>query len=934
MTSGNIQAIFALTPAQEGMLFHTLQAPGSGVYVNQFTAELTGLGEVAVFQQAWDDLVAAEGALRTLFTWEKRSRPLQLVRERASLPWLIEDWRHLDPTGRDQALDTYLRQDRARGFELTQAPLMRQALFQTGNDTWRWVWTSHHLILDGWSSTAVLKRALTRWAELRAGHRAPSPTGLAFQEYVSWIQAQALGPTEAFWRRELAGWTAPTKLDLGLRPGPAQDRQGQLSTWLASDLTAQIQAFGRANRVTVNTLVQAAWALLLSGYTASQDVLFGVTVAGRPFALPAVDQRVGMFINTLPLRVRVPEQAQVGEWLRELQNRNLGLREHEHTPLAKVRGWSGVRGTQPLFDTIVVFENYPAEGELVPAGSGLHVADVRQLEQSNFPLALLVVPGERLRLYAIWDQEVHAREAIARVLHQIETLLGALTRDAQQLVSAVSALSTDEQQRIMAFERGASVPYPRGVGVQTLIARWAQETPEAPALFAEGDDGDQVLSHAELNRRANQLAHRLRATGVSAGTLVGLYLERGPGMLVGILGILKAGGGYVPLDPAYPPERLAFMLADSAIGCVVTEGPAPAGFSGECVDLRTVSEQADDEPVSVISEDDPAYLIYTSGSTGRPKGVPVSHRQLIHSTTARFSVYPGRAERFLLLSPFAFDSSIAGLFWPLCQGGTLCLPAPRREHDAHGLLALIHRWAVTHTLCLPSMYALITEFAQASQLASLQTVIVAGESCPPDLIAQHRRRAPGATLYNEYGPTEATVWASVYAVPADDAQGWTADRVPIGRPIPNACLRVVDPLGGRVPIGVAGELWVGGDGVVAGYRNRPDLNAERFTVVDGERFYRTGDLARWRDDGQLDYLGRRDHQVKIRGHRIELEEIESVLRTHPAVRDAVVVARAVDSEHAALDRLAQALSALAPADADQLLAQAEALTEEEIEWLV
>jgi len=430
--------------------------------------------------------------------------------------------------------------------------------------------------------------------------------------------------------------------------------------------------------------------------------------------------------------------------------------------------------------------------------------------------------------------------------------------------------------------------------IQHLIEEQAAHKPTAIAV----QFGDQQLSYRELDGRANRLAHHLCAQGVGPGDLVGICLERSLEMIVALVGVLKAGAAYVPLDPTYPQERLAFMLTESQTPVLLTQqylaGRLPR-HRGQVICLDTdwprIAEQSDQKPTGDVSAEDLVYVIYTSGSTGKPKGVQITHSNLINSTQARLDYYPEPVSRFLLLSSFAFDSSMAGIFGTLCQGGTLILPAPGDEQDVQELASLIDRYQVTDTLCLPSVYNLILTYAQAHQLDSLRTVIVAGEACPQEIVQRHYQRLPQAALYNEYGPTEATVWSTVYHVPATHVETPLA----IGRPIANTQVFILDKHHQPVPIGIPGELYIGGDGLARGYFNQPELTAESFVPSpfqggSNSRLYKTGDLARYLPDGNIQFLGRVDHQVKIRGYRVELDEIQLALNQQPQIRENVVVA--------------------------------------------
>jgi amino acid adenylation domain-containing protein len=906
-TTKNIEAIYPLTPTQEGMLFHAVESPGSGVYVHQTVMRLRGSFDLERFKQAWELIIARHDGLRTLFTWEKRDQPLQLLRQRVTADWRSEDWRGRDTAQVDAALEEFLRSDLHAPFDLSKAPLYRFAVFQAGADDTRFVWTYHHLITDGWSTHVLLEELFAAYDSLGRGQLFERERPRPFREYVEWIGSQDLAAAERFWREELRD-VAP--VELAGPPHGASDHT-QIDYALPADLSAELRAFAQANRVTLNTVMQAAWSAVLSARTGSQDVLFGVTTSGRPFALHGVDRMTGMFITTLPLRVRLGD-APVRDWLQAIQEGNLRVRAVEYTPVARLRAWSGGDGSQQLFDNIFVFENFPADNSLLSPGSTLSLAEYRQVEHSHFPFALVIFPGDALRLYMVYDASRFDDAAIAGLRRQYESALRALLT--AQYARDVSVLEAAEHAQLAALGAGVSpvLEQPDAL-IHDLIADHARTTPDAPALIYK----DTVLSHAELDQRATQLAHWLRANDVGPDAPVALCVERSVDMIVGIVGILKAGGAYVPVDPDYPAERIGYVLDDCAAPVLLTQAALldrlpPGNARVLCLDRDWPQVAAQPAPALAVpvTPDHLAYMIYTSGSTGQPKGVMISHRNLAHSTAARFQFYGEPARRYLLLSSFAFDSSVAGIFWALCQGGALVLPEQKQELDAPAIGALIRRHAVTHTLCLPSLYAILLE-QDAAALRSLRVVIVAGEACTPGVIAQHRAALPQTGLYNEYGPTEATVWCTACRI---DGLADAGSGVPIGGPVPYASVSVRDTLGRLLPHGVTGELYVGGLGLARGYHNQPALTGERFVTIDGQRLYRTGDLARWRPDGMLAFLGRVDGQIKLRGHRIELGEIEHVLAQHPAVAQAVAVitqpAASVD-----IDTLIDQLARLSPAEA-------------------
>ena len=627
---------------------------------------------------------------------------------------------------------------------------------------------------------------------------------------------------------------------------------------------------------------------LLSRYAGQEDVIYGATVSGRPPALPGIETAVGLFINTLPMRVQATGETPLAEWLAELQQQIIQVQEYEYSSLASVQAWSDTPRGESLFESIVVFENYPANTPNL-ASVGLEVSDFQYHEQSNYPLALLVLPGEEIELIIVHDTHRFSSEIIDRILQQLRNLLISFVQAPQRPLNTFSLSESHAAAEIP----NSSVPDEKCQLVHELFEHHAELDPESPALISQR----QQLSYRQLNDRANALARQLQSLGVGPDTFVGIYAARSVEMVVGILGVLKAGGAYVPLDPEYPGDHTQFIIDDANVDIVLTTSELEDQVPAKAIRIVAIDAPAMTEgtqtaaPKTSTSPDNIAYIIYTSGSTGKPKGVLVTHRNLLYSTWARRDYYQDPVERFLLLSSFAFDSSVAGIFWTLCEGGTLVLPEHKIEQDTARLLGLIKDTRITHTLCLPSLYSILLNDAYDDSLATVKVVIVAGESCSPSLYEEHARRAHTTQLHNEYGPTEATVWCSAHRLSATDSRA----AVPIGKPIDGCQIFVLDHHGQPAPVGVHGELFVGGLGITRGYLNQPELTAERFVTRQfGDsrpmRLYRTGDLGCYRPDGNLMFLGRVDRQVKIRGYRIEPGEIEELLKRHDDVVDAVVVA--------------------------------------------
>ena len=904
MKLGNVEDVYALSPIQEGMLFHTLAEPGSGVYVDQIHTTLGHLDR-SVFQRAWSAVVERHAALRTAFVWDGVDEPLQVVRESVDLPWRVEDWRGVAAAEQADRFGRLLAADRQAGFDLAVAPLMRMALVRVAETDWRWLWSFQHLILDGWSARLLLTEVGKLYHAARRGERVDLAEPFAYREYIAWLARQDPGPAETFWRRELAGFDEATPLgwldlDRSAAPeGRAERHVDQLSLRLEREASERLRALTTEQRVTLSTVLQGAWALLLGRCCRRDEVVFGVTTAGRPPELAGIEKGVGLFINTLPLRVELDAERPVGDWLRKVQRRQIEARRWEHCPLVEVHAWSDLPPGEGLFDSLLVFENL-AEAVDRSSDGALEVGALEFVEQSNYPLALLVVPGERLELRAVFDRDRFGRPAIERLLRLLSNLLAAFTAAPAAKLGEIALADADERRRTLADWGRVDAAGPRPTLVPELFGRMVAARPDAPAVVAAGpDSADRELSYRQLADRSAAIAQRLRAAGVGSGSVVGLFVERSPEMIAGMLGILEAGAAYLPLDPAYPEAQTRFVVDEAGASLILAQGGLRSrlpAMEAPCLTLEDGAAEGPAPPEATPrAPDDLAYLIYTSGSSGRPNGVEVTHANLAHSTAARSAVYPGAVGRFLLLSSFAFDSSVAGIFWTLATGGTLVLPPVGLERDAEGFGRLVARQRVTHTLCLPTLYGVLLEAVAAGDLESLEVVIVAGEVCSPTMARRHAATLPGTRLYNEYGPTEGTVWSTVHQLAPDEP----GHRVPIGRPIPGSRLVVLDAAGQPVPPGVVGELYVAGEGVARGYRARPELTAERFVELrlpelagepsNGRRAYRTGDLVAWRADGLLDFLGRVDSQVKLRGYRIETGGIEALLRGHPSVDEAAVV---------------------------------------------
>ncbi|MBW8728210.1 MAG: amino acid adenylation domain-containing protein, partial [Inquilinus limosus] len=870
---------YPLSPMQQGLLFHALHAPETGLYVNQVLATFDGPLDAGRFAGAWAAAIERHDILRTGFLWDGAlTAPLQLVRRSVPVPVEIRDGQGLDEPG----IAEIARWERERGFDLSAPPLMRVLLLQMAEDRHRLVWTFHHILMDGWSTSRLIGEVLSQY-----NGAAPAVGPGRYRDHIAWLAGRDIAADEAFWRGQLARLEAPTRLADAL-PAPVRkgDGHGVLATRRDAGRTARLTAFCRRERITLNTLVQGAWALLLSRYTGQPSVAFGATVAGRPVELPGAETLLGLFINTLPVIQQPDPEARVGDWLRQVQDIMLALREHEHTPLSDIQRWGGQGG---LFDTLLVFENYPID-RAARAGGDLLVSAAETVETTHYPLSLAVQAGDTLDIAYGYRRDAFTPAQVEALARHLDTLLDRLAGNEGAALGSLSLLAEADLAQLAAWqtEPYRAEPYRP---VQDWIAHWAAAEPGRISVIF----GDREVSRGELDRRANHLAHRLVRAGVGPDVLVGVVLERSVELLVALLAVLKAGGAYVPLAPDAPAARLAEVAADSGLRLVLTQaslaGRLPEGL--ERILVEAEAGEAEAGPAVALHPENLAYVIYTSGSTGKPKGVAVAHGPLATHCRVTAPLYDmDESSREFHFIAFSFDGAHERWLTALTCGASLVL---RDESlwPAEKTLAAIGRHGVTNA-GFPPVY--INEMAawaeQTGHCPPVDLYSFGGEAMPAAGYDRVRRALRPRALINGYGPTEAVVTPLVWKGKADTA--CDGAYVPIGRPVGDRRAYVLDGRLQPVPVGVAGELYIGGGGLARGYVERPDLTADRF-VPDpygepGGRMYRTGDVVRWRPDGSVEYLGRADHQVKIRGYRIEPGEVEARLLSHPQVRGAVVSA--------------------------------------------
>jgi amino acid adenylation domain-containing protein/non-ribosomal peptide synthase protein (TIGR01720 family) len=892
----HIEDIYQLSPLQEVMLFQTLYAPGSGVYLEQVKFAFTGPIDAVALRRAWEHVTQTHSVLRTSFHWEDLQQPVQVVHRSVNLPWHERDLSGLRAPAREQALSGHIDEDRERGFDVTRAPLMRFAWFRLAPGDYCCIWTFHHAILDGWSVQTIIAQVSAAYAAIARGAPPAQTRAPQYSEYVQWLQRQDAQAAADFWHRHLQGIAAPTRLHID-RDAQAffapEDSFDEDHVVISALTTLRLKELCRRHHVTLNTVLQSAWALLLSRYSGEEDVLFGAVVSGRPAELPGVEQMVGMFINTLPVRVHVDETAALVDWLKALQAQQLEARRFEFSHLVQIQEVSDIPRGVPMFETVIVFQNFPVatsweELKNLQKGAGL-------LARTNMPLSVMVFPASEILVKLQYNRRRFDAATVARVLGHLRTVLDAMAGGRLPVVDIPLLTAAERRQVVHEWNRTKRHVDTSPSLAEMFRARCAL-TPDAVALVC----GREQLTYAELSRRANRLAHHLVTLGVGPEALVGICIPRSFDFVVALLAVFKAGGAYLPLDPSYPRQRLDFMLADAKVGIVLTlkRYEAQLAAAGRVLvqvdaDAALLAEYSDTALPSRTGPHQLAYVIYTSGSTGQPKGVAVDHLQLLNRLHWMWRTYPFRSHEVSCQKTAAnFVDSIWEFFGPLLKGNLTVIIPDDVLRDTDRLVDELAHQRITRIWLVPSLLRVILDLYPDLQnrLPALDFWVTSGEVLTPELFRRFRAQMPRAILYNLYGTSE--IWDATWFDPTRETVA--DDHAPIGRPIDNVETYVLDARLNPVPIGVPGELYVGGMGLARGYLGRPAQTAEKFIAHPfsrhpGARLYRSGDIVRWLADGNLEFIGRRDHQVKMRGYRIELAEIEATLEEHPNTRQAVVL---------------------------------------------
>lgn len=894
-----VQDMYYLSPMQEGMLFHTLHHQEKGFYVEQMDMNVKGTLRSDLLEKSMNIIVERYDIFRTVFLHEKVKRPVQVVLKNRPFQLDIVDIQDLSESEQLERIDRFKQKDQLRGFDLSKDLLMRASVFQTGPSSYRWIWSYHHILLDGWCFGLVVQELFAIYHALLHDIPYRLEPVKPYKEYIQWLEKQDKQASLEYWTQSLAGFEGQSTFK-EQRKQTNEHELGEIEWAMSKEETAALSELALQQNATLSSALQSVWSILLSRYQRSNDVLFGTVVSGRPADLAGVDRMVGLFINVIPRRIQLTDQMTFRSLLSETQQQSLAAEPHQYIPIYDIQAKAG---QQQLIDHIVVFENVPAaKKDEQESLLGFTVEDMNVYEKSNYDLNLLASPGEQLQLKLAFNQRAFDPAFVHKLKDQLTLLIKGTIKHPDQSVHTLTLVTKQEKQRMLEEWNAPELEHD-----QLYLTKWfehnVRKQPNAVALSA----GDHTMTYAELNEQANRLARHLQKNGVEHQTVTAILAERTPELIVSLLAVLKAGATYVPIDPDYPESRIQYMLKDSGATHLLTHSSFISQTRSLAFDGTYLF--ADDQEILLMSSenlpleaglDDTAYIMYTSGTTGQPKGIMTTHSNIARVVKNTNYLTILETDTLLSLSNSVFDGFTFDVYGALLNGAKLVLPQKETILDMEKLTELIKGEHISVMFVPTALFHLLVDEG-TDWMRGVRKVLFGGERAS----VQHVRKAfdvmGKGRLLNVYGPTESTVFATYY--PIDEAIPLESHSIPIGKPLNQTGAYILSEHRQLQPIGMVGELCLSGKGLAKGYLNRPDLTKQVFIphpFASGERLYRTGDLAYFREDGLIEYAGRVDDQVKIRGHRIELTEIEANLLMHPGVKQAVILADHDETNHTRL----------------------------------
>ncbi|MCM3007886.1 amino acid adenylation domain-containing protein [Bacillus subtilis] len=889
---GTIEDIYELTPMQKGMLFHSKLDSSTGLYFEQMVFDLCGNLNVEAWVKSLEALMKRYSILRTNIYQGWNDTPLQIVYKHKSCQWLYEDLRGMNLEEREEYIGSFMLANKSRGFNLEKDTLLRVALLQTEDQTHCVVLSFHHILMDGWCIPIIMKEWLELYEALIEEKEAEHVMGTPYSRYIEWLSRQDKEAAANYWSEYLADYEEQIVIPYSKSNEHEEEYHTEtVSCKLDSILTSQLQQIANRNQVTMNTVIQTLWGVLLQKYNNSEDVVFGSIVSGRPEEIPGIESMIGLFINTVPVRVRSEEGMTFAQLMENMRESAIASKSYDTYPLYEIQAQTEQK--QALIDHIMVFENYPIKQEMDSDQSNetkLKVANFRGEEQTNYDFNFIVIPGNNIEVRFQYNANVYDRLNVKQIGNHLTHLMNQVVLNPDVLLERLSVTTEEETTKILTTFNDTKTEYPRDKTIQELFEEQAERTPDQIAVVYEG----QQLTYGELNKQANQLARTLQTEGVEPDQLVGIMVERSLEMIVGILGILKAGGAYVPIDPDYPEERICYMLDDSGAKLLLSQSHLqqyiPRGRKVLYLDEQCSYHKDGSNLGNTTEPTHLAYVIYTSGTTGKPKGVMTEHCNIVRVVKNTNYIDITKCDTVMQLSSYAFDGATFDIFGALLNGAKIIIVPKETMLNVRQLADLIEKQHISVMFITTAFFNVLVDI-DASCLKHVRKILFGGEQVSVKHVRKAFQYLGPNKIKHVYGPTESTVFATCYDV--NELQD-SAVNIPIGQPISNTTIYIVDNTNQLLPVGVAGEVCINGDGLARGYLNRPDITEEKFVdnpFVPGERMYRTGDLARWLPDGNIEYLGRIDHQVKIRGNRIEIGEVETALLNIREVQETVVIAR-------------------------------------------
>jgi fengycin family lipopeptide synthetase D len=940
----NFADILALTPVQEGMLFHYLKDPGSDLYFEQLCLEITGTIDFLQFERAWNRVIETNEMLRTVFRWEQVEHPVQIILKQHHLCPGYDDFSDRDARERKRLLGEVKTRSRKNICNLAEIPFGIH-LCKTGDRRYEMIISHHHILYDGWSNGIILKEFFMAYHALCKGEGSiKPPVKTPFKEFIKYVHSQDRKIQEQFWGEYLNGIDTPTALTIKKRRGEVKCLES-VSLILAKDIKDKLDVFVNNNRVTLAPVFYTAWGILLQKYCGCDDVIFGTTVSGRSAEVKGIEEMVGLFINTIPMRVHSAPGVKIIDVLTGIENLLREREKFESTSLVDIGSYSPAAGMGSLFDTIVAVENYPLDSRLVPEDSWLSIHSYSIIEMTHYDLTVGIMPFNEIEIKFSFKQELFDKETIENLAAHFKGIVRNIIENSESVLFQLEIISIEEKNRILYEFNNTAAEYP---GDKTLYGLFEEQADRIPDHIALGGPGARnckgaflknrpldpqktfyYLTYRELNERSGRLAGWLIEKGVLGDNIVGIRLERSVEMIIGILGILKSGAAYLPLNPEQPEARTHFMLKDSGAKLLVTTGTLAKPLESSTYPPIFL-------PAYLQNSSNLAYIIYTSGSTGWPKGVAVEHSQVVNFVFHMYNQYDkdvGVHDRCLGVTNIMFDVSVWECFLPLTFGARLVILPEQERFDVFALVAAIGKEQITLIYLPPALLEDVCELLKKqNRWISLNKMLVGVEPIRDEVLEGYMQLKPGMKIINGYGPTETTICATSYNYLSHEPLG---DIVPIGIPLSNLQVILYDAAAHIIPQGIPGEICISGGGVSRGYINNPELTSDKFKIKEAhklheltrikvdlnkkllrgdarkaqsaerhapcamrlppgrrrQRLYRTGDLARWLKDGNIEFLGRIDNQVKIRGFRIEPGEIEKHLLEHREVKGALVTAR-------------------------------------------